>query len=78
MVALERNTGGAGGFAAGIAQALTHDPDLVPLVDEVRHARTPPSEPQRSTPRAVLSACGPLSLFAAAAIPMRRCITSAA
>ncbi len=34
VVALERNTGGAGGFAAGIAQALTHDPDLVWLLDD--------------------------------------------
>ncbi|KQT89682.1 hypothetical protein ASG49_16520 [Marmoricola sp. Leaf446] len=34
VVALSLNTGGAGGFAAGIAQALTHDPDLVWLLDD--------------------------------------------
>ena len=34
VVSLQRNTGGAGGFAAGIAQALTHDPDLVWLLDD--------------------------------------------
>ena len=34
LVSLHRNTGGAGGFAAGIAQALTHDPDLVWLLDD--------------------------------------------
>ncbi|KRE39616.1 ABC transporter ATP-binding protein [Janibacter sp. Soil728] len=60
----------------GAVVTATHDPDLVPLVDEVRHVRTPPSEPQRSTPRAVLSACGPLSLFAAAAVPMLAAVLS--
>lgn len=34
VVLLDRNTGGAGGFAAGIEQALTHDPDLVWLLDD--------------------------------------------
>ncbi len=34
LVHLTRNTGGAGGFAAGIEQALTHDPDLVWLLDD--------------------------------------------
>ena len=29
-----RNTGGAGGFAAGIERALTHEPDLVWLLDD--------------------------------------------
>jgi len=35
LVTLERNTGGAGGFAAGIARALEHyDPDWVWLMDD--------------------------------------------
>lgn len=34
VVPLEANSGGAGGFAAGVAQALTHDPDLVWLLDD--------------------------------------------
>ncbi|MGZ6787633.1 MAG: glycosyltransferase, partial [Nocardioidaceae bacterium] len=34
LVHLTRNTGGAGGFAAGIERALTHDPDLVWLLDD--------------------------------------------
>ncbi len=34
VVALASNSGGAGGFAAGVAQALTHDPDLVWLLDD--------------------------------------------
>ncbi len=34
VVALEKNTGGAGGFAVGIEQALTHGPDLVWLLDD--------------------------------------------
>ena len=34
VVRLEQNTGGAGGFAVGIEQALTHDPDLVWLLDD--------------------------------------------
>ncbi|WP_091733599.1 glycosyltransferase [Nocardioides scoriae] len=34
VVHLQRNTGGAGGFAAGVAQALTHDPHLVWLLDD--------------------------------------------
>ena len=31
---LDKNTGGAGGFAAGIARALTLDPDLIWLLDD--------------------------------------------
>ena len=31
---LQQNTGGAGGFAVGIEQALTHEPDLVWLLDD--------------------------------------------
>ena len=31
---LDVNTGGAGGFAAGIARALMHDPDLIWLLDD--------------------------------------------
>ena len=34
VVHLTANTGGAGGFAAGIERALTHDPDLVWLLDD--------------------------------------------
>ncbi|WP_310964420.1 glycosyltransferase [Nocardioides terrisoli] len=34
VVSLGRNTGGAGGFAVGIERALTHDPDLVWLLDD--------------------------------------------
>jgi len=34
VVHLTRNTGGAGGFAAGMERALTHDPDLVWLLDD--------------------------------------------
>lgn len=34
VVALGCNVGGAGGFAAGVAQALTHGPDLVWLLDD--------------------------------------------
>ncbi len=33
-VRLEQNTGGAGGFAVGIEQALVHEPDLVWLLDD--------------------------------------------
>ncbi|QNN53639.1 glycosyltransferase [Nocardioides mesophilus] len=34
VVTLTENTGGAGGFAAGLEQALRHDPDLVWLLDD--------------------------------------------
>ena len=34
VVLLQKNTGGAGGFAVGIEQALTHAPDLVWLLDD--------------------------------------------
>ena len=34
VVRLEQNTGGAGGFAVGVEQALTHGPDLVWLLDD--------------------------------------------
>jgi GT2 family glycosyltransferase len=34
VVTLTRNTGGAGGFAVGLEQALTHEPDLVWLLDD--------------------------------------------
>ncbi len=34
VVHLDRNTGGAGGFAAGIERALTFEPDLVWLLDD--------------------------------------------
>lgn len=56
--------------------AATHDPDLVALVDEVRTVRRPPADPPPPAPRAVLSACGPLSLFAAAVVPMVAAVLS--
>ena len=34
VVRLEQNTGGAGGFAVGIEKALTHEPDLLWLLDD--------------------------------------------
>ena len=34
VVSLTTNTGGAGGFTAGIERALTHDPELVWLLDD--------------------------------------------
>lgn len=34
VVRLHRNTGGAGGFAVGIEQALTHEPHLIWLLDD--------------------------------------------
>ncbi|MGH3411977.1 MAG: glycosyltransferase [Marmoricola sp.] len=34
VVTLTRNSGGAGGFAVGTEQALTHEPDLVWLLDD--------------------------------------------
>ena len=34
VVRLEKNTGGAGGFAVGLEQAMGHDPDLVWLLDD--------------------------------------------
>ncbi len=34
VVRLQHNTGGAGGFAVGMEQALTHHPDLVWLLDD--------------------------------------------
>ena len=34
VVSLTANTGGAGGFTAGIERALTHDPELVWLLDD--------------------------------------------
>jgi GT2 family glycosyltransferase len=34
VVHLDENTGGAGGFAVGIERALTHEPDLVWLLDD--------------------------------------------
>lgn len=60
----------------GAVVTATHDADLVALVDEVRGVRVPADEPRRAAPRAVLSACGPLSLFAAAALPMVAAVLS--
>ncbi|MEO7351363.1 MAG: glycosyltransferase [Marmoricola sp.] len=34
VVRLKRNTGGAGGFAVGLERAMTHDPDLLWLLDD--------------------------------------------
>ncbi len=61
----------------GAVVAATHDPDLVRLVDEVREVRpAPPREQAPSRPRAVLSACGPLSLFVAAVLPIVAAVLS--
>ena len=60
----------------GAVVTATHDPDLMALVDAVEPVSPPSPGPARSTPRAVLSACGPLSLFAAAAIPMVAAVLS--
>lgn len=60
----------------GAVVIATHDPDLVALVDDVRAVAPPSPEPERASPRAVLSACGPLSLFAAAALPMVAAVLS--
>lgn len=60
----------------GAVVAATHDADLVALVDETRPVVPPPAAPPRTTPRAVLSRCGPLSLFAAAALPMVAAVLS--
>ncbi len=60
----------------GAVVAATHDPDLVRLVDEVRTVTPPPPREAPPRPRAVLSACGPLSLFAAAALPILAAVLS--
>lgn len=60
----------------GAVVTATHDPDLVSLVDDVRSVHPPAREQDRVSPRAVLSACGPLSLFAAAALPMIAAVLS--
>lgn len=60
----------------GAVVTATHDPDLVALVDDVRAVAPPPPEPERASPRAVLSTCGPLSLSAAAALPMIAAVLS--
>lgn len=60
----------------GAVVAATHDPDLVRLVDEVRTVTPPPPREAPPRPRAVLSACGPLSLFAAAALPIVAAVLS--
>lgn len=69
LLAAHRGRGGA-------VVTATHDPDVVSGVDEVRQVRPPEPEPSRESPRAVLSACGPLALFAAAAIPMAAAVLS--
>lgn len=60
----------------GAVLVATHDQDLVALVDEVRTVTPPPPEPPPERPRAVLSACGPLSLFAAATLPIIAAVLS--
>lgn len=60
----------------GAVVAATHDPDLVRLVDEVHAVTPPPPREAPPRPRAVLSACGPLSLFAAAALPIIAAVLS--
>ena len=54
----------------------THDPDLVALADDVRTVEPPTSGPAAPRSRAVLSACGPLSLFLAAGAPMIAAVLS--
>lgn len=60
----------------GAVVAATHDPDLVRLVDEVREVQPAPPREQPTRPRAVLSACGPLSLFLAAVLPIIAAVLS--
>lgn len=60
----------------GAVVAATHDPDLVRLVDEVREVRPAPPRERPTRPRAVLSACGPLSLFLAAVLPIIAAVLS--
>lgn len=60
----------------GAVVAATHDPDLVRLVDEVREVRPAPPREQPTRPRAVLSVCGPLSLFLAAVLPIIAAVLS--
>ncbi|WP_435200919.1 ATP-binding cassette domain-containing protein [Janibacter sp. GS2] len=60
----------------GAVVAATHDGDLVRLVDEVRTVTPPPPRETPPRPRAVLSACGPLSLFIAATLPIVAAVLS--
>lgn len=60
----------------GAIVTATHDADLVRLVDEVRTVAPPPPREPPARPRAMLSACGPLSLFAAAALPIIAAVLS--
>ncbi|MGO1165208.1 MAG: ATP-binding cassette domain-containing protein [Janibacter sp.] len=60
----------------GAVVAATHDHDLVRLVDEVHTVTPPPPREPAPRPRAVLSACGPLSLFGAAALPIIAAVLS--
>jgi energy-coupling factor transport system ATP-binding protein len=69
MLTAHRERGGA-------VIAATHDQDLVGLVDEVHQVNPPPPTEPAPRPRAVLSACGPLSLFAAAALPIIAAVLS--
>lgn len=69
MLTAHRERGGA-------VIAATHDHGLVGLVDEVHQVNPPPPEEPAPRPRAVLSACGPLSLFAAAALPIIAAVLS--
>ncbi|WEV77087.1 ATP-binding cassette domain-containing protein [Janibacter cremeus] len=69
LLAAHRERGGA-------VVTATHDPDLVRLADEVHTVLPPPPREAPPRPRAVLSACGPLSLFAAAALPIVAAVLS--
>lgn len=60
----------------GSVVAATHDPDLVDLVDETHEVVPAPPRESTARPRAVLSACGPLSLFAAAVLPIIAAVLS--
>lgn len=60
----------------GAVVAATHDPDLVDLVDETHEVVPAPPRPSQDRPRAVLAACGPLSLFVAATLPIIAAVLS--
>ena len=69
LLAAHRDRGG------GVVVA-THDEHLVRLVDTVHDVEPPPPREPPPRPRAVLSACGPLALFAAATLPIVAAVLS--
>lgn len=60
----------------GAVVTATHDPDLVRRADEVLAVTPPPPGEEPERPRAVLSVCGPLSLFLAATLPIVAAVLS--